>query len=235
MTLVMTLVKKLYELQQIDLEIQRNQETLDEINRQLGETEALLQARAKLFAEEKHLAEIDKQQKGVEWEIEDLRNSITSLNEKLYGGKVGNPKELVSLEHELEIFKSKLMQKEDNLLDLMTEAEVTQDRIKVESERLGQIERDWQQEQEALGKRQSEVEGYLSDIGQERQAVASEVTPQTLELYEGVKSKKGQAVAKVEQGRCQGCRLNLPINEWQRARVGDVVQCSSCGSILYLG
>lgn len=153
MTLVMTLVKKLYELQQIDLEIQRNQETLDEINRQLGETEALLQARAKLFAEEKHLAEIDKQQKGVEWEIEDLRNSITSLNEKLYGGKVGNPKELVSLEHELEIFKSKLMQKEDNLLDLMTEAEVTQDRTKVESERLGQIERDWQREQEALGKR----------------------------------------------------------------------------------
>lgn len=79
------------------------------------------------------------------------------------------------------------------------------------------------------------MEGYLSDLGQERQAVASEVTPQTLELYEGVKSKKGQAVAKVEQGRCQGCRLNLPINEWQRARVGDVVQCSSCGRILYLG
>ena len=90
----MSLAKRLYELQQVDLEIQKKQEILDEISRQLGESEALVKTRAELLAQEKHLAEIEKQQRDVEWEIEDLRSTIAKVNEKLYGGKVKNPKEL---------------------------------------------------------------------------------------------------------------------------------------------
>jgi predicted nucleic acid-binding Zn-ribbon protein len=235
MSLVMTLAKRLYELQQIDLEIQEKQETLDEISRQLGESEALLKARAELLSEEKHLAEIEKQQRDMEWQVDDLRTSIAQINEKLYGGKVKNPKELLPLEQEIGNFKTNLRQKEDKVLDLMTEAEATQDRIKLNTERLGKLEGEWQQEQGVLAKRQGETESQLSDLGQKRGSVASQIAQQAIELYEGIRAKKGQAVVKVEQGRCQGCRLNLPVSEWQRARAGHLVQCSTCGRILYLG
>jgi predicted nucleic acid-binding Zn-ribbon protein len=49
-----------------------------------------------------------------------------------------------------------------------------------------------------------------------------------------VRTRKGNAVVKVEQGRCQGCHIKLSMNEWQKARTGVLVQCSSCGRILYL-
>jgi predicted nucleic acid-binding Zn-ribbon protein len=90
----MTLVKRLYDLQQIDIDIQREQEALDDINRQLGESEALLQAKAELLAGQEHLDEMEKQQRDVEWEIEDLRTSIAQVNDKLYSGATKNPKEL---------------------------------------------------------------------------------------------------------------------------------------------
>jgi predicted nucleic acid-binding Zn-ribbon protein len=231
----MTLARTLYDLQQIDLNIQKEQETLDDINRQLGESEALTQVKAELLAEQKHLAETEKQQRDVEWEIEDLRNSIKQVNDKLYGGKSKNPKELVSLEKELDIFKAKLRQKEDDLLDLMAEIESVQDRIKINSERLGNLEGEWQREQKGLAQRQAKVKSRLSDLSRKRQALAADIAKQTLELYEGIRLRKGEAVVKIEQGRCQGCRLNLAVNELQRARAGDLIQCSSCGRILCFG
>jgi predicted nucleic acid-binding Zn-ribbon protein len=231
----MTLARTLYDLQQIDLNIQKEQETLDDINRQLGESEALTQVKAELLAEQKHLAETEKQQRDVEWEIEDLRNSIKQVNDKLYGGKSKNPKELVSLEKELDIFKAKLRQKEDDLLDLMAEIESVQDRIKINSERLGNLEGEWQRKQKELAQRQAKVKSRLSDLSRKRQALAADIAKQTLELYEGIRLRKGEAVVKIEQGRCQGCRLNLAVNELQRARAGDLIQCSSCGRILCLG
>lgn len=230
----MTQVKALYDLQQIDLEIQQEQEALDKISSQLGESQAVLKARAELVAEQEYLAETEKKQRDVDWEIEDLRGRMARLNDKLYGGKTQNPKELVSLEKEKDIFKANLRQREDNLLDLMAEGETTQDKIKIHGERLKKLEGEWQQEQEDLTRRQAEVKSRLSDLSQKRQALASEIDPQTLELYDSLKQRKGQAVVKVAQGRCHGCHLNLSMNEWQRARAGALIQCSSCGRILYL-
>jgi predicted nucleic acid-binding Zn-ribbon protein len=235
MSLLMTLVKRLYDLQQIDLDIQREQEALDEVSRKLGESEALLKAKAELLAEQEHLAEMEKQQRDVEWEIEDLRTSIAQVNDKLYSGATKNPKELVSLEKEVGIFKAKLREKEDILLNLMTEIETIQDKIKLDGGRLKKLEMEWEQEQKSLTQKQAKVENRLSGLSQKRQAVASEITPQTLELYEGIRLRKGQAVVKVAQGRCNGCHLTLSMNEWQRARAGDLAQCSSCGRIIYLG
>ena len=230
----MTLVKRLYDLQQIDLDIQREQEALDEISRHLGESKALLKARADFLAEEEHLAETEKQQRDLEGEIEDLRTSIAQVNTKLYSGANKNPKELVSLEKEVEIFKAKLREKEDSLLDLMAETEMIQDKMRLDGERLKKLEVEWKEEQKALAQKQTKVENRLSDLSQKRQSVASEITKQTLDLYEGIRLRKGQAVVKVAQGRCHGCHLTLSMNEWQRARAGDLAQCSSCGRILYL-
>jgi predicted nucleic acid-binding Zn-ribbon protein len=229
------LARTLYDLQQIDLDIQKEQDTLDDIKRNLTENEPLVQARAEIQAEKMHLGETEKQQRDLEYEIEDLRGSMKQINDKLYSGKEKNPKELVSLEKELDIFKTKLRQKEDNLLDLMAEMESLQDKIKINGDKLKKLEEEWQQKHKELTERQSEVENRLSALHEARTAMASDIAGKALELYEVIRSRKGQAVVKIEQGRCQGCRLNLAVNELQRARAGDLIQCSSCGRILCLG
>lgn len=231
----MNLAKKLYDLQQVDLQIKKAQESLDEISRQLGESEVLLRARAELLGREKHLAEAEKRQREVEWEIEDLRSNIAQINDKLYGGKIKNPKELVGFEKELEAFKNKLRQMEDDLLDLMTEIETAQESLNSDRVRVRQLEVEWQREQEALARRQAEVRSQLDELNKKRQVLTAELTPQALELYEGVRLRRGQGVVKVEQGRCQGCHLTISMSELQRARAGALAQCSSCGRILYLG
>jgi len=231
----MNLAKRLYELQRIDSEIQYEQETLDGIKRQLGESDDLIEAKARFTATTEHLAEIDKQKRDMEWQVDELRQNISQINDKLYGGKIKNPKELVSLEQEMGIFKTKLSQKEDELLDLMGEEEATKKKISSEKALVEKMETDWQKEQELLAVNKADTEERLVNLNKKREAVAAEIDSESVKLYEGIKLKKGLAVVRVEQGRCLGCRINLPMSEWQRVRTGNLVQCSSCGKILFLG
>jgi hypothetical protein len=55
---------------------------------------------------------------------------------------------------------------------------------------------------------------------------------EALDTYERVKLSRGQAVAKVERGECQGCHIAVPTSQWQRVKAGDLIQCNSCSRIL---
>lgn len=230
----MNLAKRLYELQLIDTELHSCRETIAQLKLQIGDKDVVLKAKDELDAMKKHLVETGQKRRDLEWEAEDLQKTISKLSDKLYSGKVGNPKELMSLEQEVEGLKAKLGQREDELLELMNEEEVTQKKIATQSEQVRKVEVEWQQQQEALIQKRDEVQGRLLEFDNKRQALTSTIDSQSLGVYEGVRSKKGQAVVKVEQGRCQGCRITLPVNEWQKAKSGAVMQCGSCGRILYL-
>jgi predicted nucleic acid-binding Zn-ribbon protein len=56
----------------------------------------------------------------------------------------------------------------------------------------------------------------------------------SLQLYENLRLKRqGRAVARVERGTCQGCRIGLPTHLVQRVRTGAMlVQCPTCERIL---
>ena len=101
---------------------------------------------------------------------------------------------------------------------------------------LQKIEREWHENQQKLSKQQTELEAELAKLEQKREMLAGQIDSVSLDLYEEVRrAKQGQAVAKVMQGRCQGCRISLPVSDQQRARMGqELAQCSNCGRILYL-
>jgi len=230
-----TVAKRLFQLQQIDLDIQKKQVELEEVRCKLGENTVLASAKAQLENSEEYLAGLLKRQREMEWELDDLRSMIGRIGEKLYGGKIKNPKELVGLEHEINTLKSSLKQKEDELLNVMGEAEVAQRKVDKETEQVKKLEADWQREQKILTGSESDITGQLDDIGQVRETLTKSIPAAALELYEGIRARKLQVVVKVEQGMCQGCRLTLSMSEWQRAKAGSLVQCGSCGRILYVG
>lgn len=231
----MNLAKKLYDLQYLDSEIHSRHSILNEIDSLLDNNEVVINAEAELLAIKNNLSDKEKEHRDSEWEVEELRNKISKINEKLYGGKITNTKELLSLKQEAESFKDQQRQKEDSLLDIMTEEEAAQEQILSRTEKIKKMKEEWQKEQKVLSQKRAEIETQLIAFNKKRDELISDIESQTLGLYEGLKSRKGQAVVKVEQGRCQGCRITLSTSELQRVRGGNLVHCGSCGMILYLG
>ena len=217
------------------MEIEAKTEALAGVESRLGESEALAEVRVVLAGEEERLAALEKNQRLGEWEVEDMRSKTALLEEKLYGGSVRNPKELVSLQEQVEHLKKGRRGQEDKLLDIMAEVETVQNRVAAKREELQRMEEDWRQEQSSLSREQAELRASLADLEQKREELAARIDGVSLELYHDLRRRQGRAVARVEQGMCQGCRLVLSMNELQRARMGqELVQCSSCQRILYL-
>jgi predicted nucleic acid-binding Zn-ribbon protein len=230
----MSLAGQLYKLQQVDLELQKKQQELDEIENRLRDDKALVAAESELASQKEQLENARKKQKSSEWELEDLQEKVRQINSKLYSGKTKDPKELVNLEKEVTGLKSQIRPKEDALLGLMSQVEEIEAKVKTTAAELEQLKREWEQRQETLGQRKSEVETVLAKLSGDRNGLAQQIDSEVLNTYERIRLTRGQAVVKVEKGKCQGCHITVSTSQWQKAKAGDLIQCNSCSKILYV-
>ena len=229
----MGVVKQLYQLQELDLDVESNEKALSQKISQLGESQAVVKTQTELTSEQQRLDDLRHQQHSAEWDIDDLTSKITTAEGQLYGGKITNPKELTSLQHEVNTLKANRDQAENNALEIMDQVEQAEASRTALTEELEKLKGEWHSQQQQLSSEIDNLKVKLSDLQQKRQRLSDEIDPQALELYEKLRKQKGQAVAKVEQGICRGCRISLSSSELQQARGGNLVQCSSCGRILF--
>ncbi len=230
----MGVIKQLYQLQEVDLEIESSEQALAQLASQLGESQAVVRTQTKLKSEQQHLEELGRQQHSAEWEIDDLVNKLTTAEEKLYNGRIKDPRELTNLQHEVDGLRVRRNHLEDKALEIMDQVELSTASVATLRNELKILENEWQSQQQQLSTDMEQLKTTLSDLRHKRQLLSAEIDPQTVELYQELKKQKGQAIAKVEQGICRGCRILLPTTELQQARSDSLVQCSSCGRILFL-
>lgn len=230
----MNLTGQLYKLQQLDLELQRKQQELSEVENQLSDNEALVVSESKLASHKEQLEDARRKQKSSEWELEDLQEKVRQIDSKLYSGATKDSKELVNLEKEVRGLKSQIRPKEDALLGLMSQVEEMEANVKTTIEEIERLKREWEQRQETYGQRKNEIEALLARLKGDRSVLAQQIDSEALNTYERIRLARGQAVVKVERGKCQGCHIAVPTSQWQKAKAGDLIQCNSCSRILYL-
>lgn len=230
----MSVAKQIYQLQEIDLEIGSLEQALKQKENQLGEKQVLAKAQAELDSERQRLEALLHQQHSAEWEIDELVSKIADNEGQLYSGRITNPKELANLQHEVNTLKANRDQLENEVLETMNQVELAEASVAAKNGELELLEREWHNQQHQLSAEIDQLKSKLSQLKQERQLLSDGIAPQIIELYEKLRQNKGQAAAKVEQGICHGCRISLSSSELQQVRGGNLVQCSSCGRILYL-
>lgn len=232
----MTNVADLYALQEIDSALDACRASLADAESRLGETEELIQGRERVTQLRQALEELEKQQREQEWKIDDLREKIEPLEKKLYGGTIRNPKELEGLQQDVESLKRRQRALEDRDLEIMVAVEEAQRESSEAQQVLAEVQAGWEKEQEELRRQQEELGSEIAALEERRAGQSQLIDSSTLSLYENLRmTRQGRAVAKVERGACQGCRISLPMNIVHRARGGtEIVQCSSCERILYV-
>ena len=229
----MSVTKQLDQLQKIDLEVESKEQALQQITSQLGDNQAVVRVQNKLTLETQSLEELREQQHSAEREIDSLESKLATVEKQLYSGRIGNPKELTNLQHEVDGLRAKRSQLEDEALETMDKVELTEASVATISNKLKTAEAEWHRQQQQLSAEMEELKTKMSDLNHQRQVLTAEIDPKAVELYHKLRRQKGQAVAKIEQGICGSCRISLPITDLQRARTGNLVQCSSCGRILF--
>src|SRR5260370_8246314 len=91
----------LYQLQQLDFELERISNEQQTVATSLQGNAALQQLRAEQKTAQKQLQSASQAQRDAEWTLEDLGRRLKAQEQRLYSAGVKNPKELNALEHEI--------------------------------------------------------------------------------------------------------------------------------------
>jgi uncharacterized protein len=100
----------------------------------------------------------------------------------------------------------------------MSHVEEIEAKVKIASGEVERLKREWEERQETLGPRKGEIEVVLARLKGDRHGLAQQVNSEALNIYERIRLTRGQAVVKVERGRCLGCHIAVPTSQWQKAR-----------------
>ena len=230
----MSIARDLYQLQEIELALEANEQAQTKISNQLGESQEVLKARTKLATEQKHIEELGKQQKSAEWEIDDLTTKIKAIEKKLYDGKITNSKELSNFQTEAEDFKKKRSGFEDKVLDLMEQVDLSRKNLDGINNDIARLVAQWQSQQKQLTGEMEQLKANRAILDSKKQALVPQIDANAVGIYRELRKRKGTAIARIEQGTCLGCRITLPNSDLQQAKGGGLVKCSSCSRILFL-
>lgn len=231
----MQAAEALYRLQTLDLRVETLQQALRAAEHQVGESAELQAARAGVAGRSRTVHGADLRQRDLELELAQVETHLRDVEQKLYGGRVRNPKELQSWERDAAQLRAQKGRLEDQLLAVMEEVETGRAALRTAERQLAETDAAWRAAQAELHEQIARLSGELAEGQRERTAHTATLGEAHRALYERLRRERaGRAVARVEQSTCQGCRLSLPAALVQRARVGpDLVFCSSCGRILW--
>ena len=232
----MTTVRQMFALQELDIILDRVQDDQNKTQAELDDGDGIGNLESELQRDADLLLESELKQRAAKLEAETQKERSATLNNQLYGGEITNPRDLESLEHEHSNVLRSIEEHEAALEDISEKIAVAQFRKSELEDKLDEAKAAWEI-------RQAELEASLKELLTERKGFEGQrskltegLDPVSLQQYERLrKSKGGLAVAKVQRGLCQGCKMSLPTHQQQRVRSGrQTVLCSSCGRMLFL-
>ena len=233
MRMFVNLGKRLYDLQQFDLRLEKTAEMLSQVEHQLNHNQALEQAKADLEAIQRDQAALQEKQRAAEYTVDDLQAKLKPIQQKLFAGSISNPKELGAIQQQANQIKGHIREGEDKVLDMMGQAEALQNAAAAKAASVDSIEREWSEKRNQLLAEQADLLAAVDSERKKKDEILNQIDPAHLQLYEKLRQQKqGNAVAKIEQGRCQGCKITIPVSELSQARAGELVQCGSCSRVL---
>lgn len=226
---------ELFQLQQLDLELDRSTAEHQAVVASLQGHAKLQQLRAEHAVAQQQMQVGLQAQTDAEWTLEDVNRRLKVQEQRLYSGTVSNAKELQSLQQEVQRLRAQQSRQEELTLEVTDAAESLQEISQRKGAALKQAEEAWQQEQVALNTRREQLETHKQELQAKRAQLAAHLGPDLIKRYESMRRmKQGRAVSKVEQDSCQWCRVILTPSELQRVRISAELQtCTNCGRILY--
>jgi hypothetical protein len=230
-------VDVLRDLQEVDSQLDQIRARGQRIAEAWGNRTPLQATKQAREAAQATLRRAQADQRDLDLQLDKLRRKIQEDSDKLYGGRVKNPRELQDLQAEVEQDKRLISTLEDRSLAQMDVVEGAQRTADTAEAAFARAEDDWKRDQLAMRDEHATLKARGAELVARRNALAAQADAAALRTYEALRrSKDGLAVAKISQRSCQACRVGVTTSEEQKARTSsELVLCGSCGRILYAG
>ncbi len=171
-----------------------------------------------------------------EQDVEQVRERERRDQQLLDSGTIGDPKQLQSIQAELESLVRRQGALEDIELEVMERVEGARKAVEVLTSDRDAVQAEVAEVTAAVQQQLDVIESERAAVEAERAEAAAGVSADLLALYDKIRADHGGlGAAPLYRGRCEGCRLELPpteINAIREAPADEVLRCDECRRIL---
>ena len=184
---------------------------------------------------ETEVRDLDREQKRLEADVDTVRQRAARDQARIDSG-AATPKEITSLQSELQSLARRQSDLEDQVLELMERRETADAALVAAQEGRAAAVADRERAEQLRDDALADIADSTARHQATRDEVAAGLSAPLLSLYDRIRTQTGTTGAAMLRARaCQGCRLELYGNELAAVRNADpheVVRCENCGRIL---
>jgi uncharacterized protein len=227
-------LKQLIRLQTIDLAIQEIRERIEKfppISKALDEKLRSAQTAVET-AKEKQKSNVTSRKK-LEGDVSVGEGKISKYREQMLSVKTNE--EYKAIQKEIEHAQAAIRKVEDEILNLMMEAETSQNEVKAAEIRLKEDQQRVNEERKELEKVNQQDVSALEAYQTERREIEKLVSSDLLPRYERVRNHRGGiGVAAAKDYMCDVCKVRIRPQVFQEIMRNDqLIACDACQRILY--
>jgi len=227
-------MERLVALQTVDLKIQEMEKVKEEIPQRLAFLEGeFTKEEEKLKAERSGLEKLQKDRRQKEKDLEEEIDRVKKAEARVF--EIKTNKEYQAVLKEIETAKKLNRQREEEILGILERFEEMQTQLGQHEKILEAKRKEYQREVAELKQKAASFEAEMADEMRQRQAQEKKIPQELLSKYRMLSEKRqGVAVARVINGVCQACNMNLrPQLYIELQKQDSLIACPNCNRILF--
>ncbi len=209
---------------------------LPDIARLAEVTERLSRVSDEVIAAETIASDLDRDQGRAERDVETVVERMRRDRELLDSGSIADPRQLQSLQAELDSLARRLSDLEDVELEVMERVDGARAAVRVLTDHRTTLAAERDSLAAAVAEQRATIDAERHEVDEVRAQIASELPADLLGLYDKIRADNGGVgAARLYRGACEGCHLKMPPNEIESIRAAaadEVLRCEECRRIL---
>jgi len=225
---------QLHELQKVDYRIYQREQALKALDTGDALKQRAIEIMKRHDTAAAELHKLEAEQRDAELSLKTVEGKKKIVHDKLYSGRVTNPKELGDLEKDEEMLAHQVGHQEEILLELMDSVEAVQTRESALAAELDAAKRKWKDTVIHTQAENARLRKELVELRPERDRLAAPIPKLLLRRYDEIRnSHDGIGMAVTGNDICPVCHVKLTPQTILELREGEELTfCANCSRIL---